>query len=227
MLSKEKLEQLREWFLKESPMEAVLNFKEKCGRLLESPKTFIEIISDDEIINAMRADLSKILTVQEQLMEIKNFLDKNQETKGGYSPFEYLFSTKATLSEERLAFIKEQFIFFQKINAIASQIKQNNSKEEFEAFVEQVVPLLEKTCGNRDKLDSYLAEYAAFMGDCLTVEEANERYKQIEEITYVMDQKAYDAFMQNGKVIIDQVREYKNSHQERKIREPDISENGT
>ena len=31
MLSKEKLEQLREWFLKESPIDAVLSFKDKCG----------------------------------------------------------------------------------------------------------------------------------------------------------------------------------------------------
>lgn len=223
MLSKEKLEQLREWFLKESPMEAVLNFKDKCWRLLESPKTFIEMISDDETINAMSVDLSKILTVQKQLVEIKSFIDQNcQDSEDGYSPFEYLFTTKTTLSEERLAFIKEQFIFFKKIHEIASQIKQNNSKEDFEAFVEQVIPLLEKTCGNRDKLDNYLAEYAAFMGDCLTIEQANERYKEIETITYVMDQKAYDSFMKNGKVIIDQVREYK-----KKIREPDISGNGT
>ena len=223
MLSKEKLEQLRLWFLKESPMEAVLNFKDKCWRLLESPKTFIEMISDDETINAMSVDLSKILTVQKQLVEIKNYIDQNcQDSEDGYSPFECLFTTKTTLSEERLAFIKEQFIFFRKIHEIASQIKQNNSKEDFEAFVEQVIPLLEKTCGNRDKLDNYLAEYAAFMGDCLTIEQANERYKEIETITYVMDQKAYDSFMKNGKVILDQVREYK-----KKIREPDISGNGT
>lgn len=222
MLNKEKLEQLREWFLKESPTEAVLSFKEKCGRLLESPKNFIEMISDDETINSMSIDLSKILAVQKQLLEIKDFLDRNQQSEGGYSPFEYLFISKATLSEERLNFIKEQYLFFKKINAIASQIKQNNSEEEFETFVEQVIPLLEKTCGNREKLDNYLAEYAAFMGDCLTVEQANERYKEIEEITYVMDQKAYDSFIKNGKVIIDQVREYK-----KKIREPDISGNGT
>lgn len=223
MLSKEKLEQLRLWFLKESPMEAVLNFKDKCWRLLESPKTFIEMISDDETINAMSVDLSKILTVQKQLVEIKKFIDQNcQDSEDGYSPFEYLFTTKTSLSEERLAFIKEQFIFFRKIHEIASQIKQNNSEEDFETFVEQVIPLLEKTCGNREQLDSYLAEYAAFMGDCLTIEQANERYKEIETITYVMDQKAYDSFMKNGKVILDQVREYK-----KKIREPDISGNGT
>ncbi len=223
MLSKEKLEQLREWFLKENTMEAVLNFKEKCWRLLESPKTFIEMISDGEIINAMSVDLSKILTVQKQLVEINKFIDQNcQDSEDGYSPFEYLFTTKTKLSEERLAFIKEQFIFFKKINEIASQIKQNNSEEDFAAFVEQVIPLLEKTCGNREKLDNYLVEYAAFMGDCLTVEQANERYKEIETITYVMDQKAYDSFIKNGKVIIDQVREYK-----KKIREPDISGNGT
>jgi hypothetical protein len=158
MLSKEKLEQLREWFLKESPIDAVLSFKDKCGRLLESPKTFIEMISDDETINSMSADLSKILTVQKQLVEIKNFLDQNQESEGGYSPFEYLFVTKTKLSEEKIEFIKEQYIFFKKINAIASQIKQNNSKEDYDAFVEQVIPLLEKTCGNRDKLDNYLEE---------------------------------------------------------------------
>lgn len=221
MLSKEKLEQLRLWFLKESPMEAVLNFKDKCWRLLESPKTFIEMISDDETINAMSVDLSKILTVQKQLVEIKSFIDQNCQDSG-YSPFEYLFTTKTSLSKERLAFIKEQFIFFRKIHEIASQIKQNNSEEDFETFVEQVIPLLEKTCGNREQLDSYLAEYAAFMGDCLTIEQANERYKEIETITYVMDQKAYDSFMKNGKVILDQVREYK-----KKIREPDISGNGT
>lgn len=222
MLSKDKLEQLREWFLKESPMEAVLSFKDKCARLLESPKTFIEMISDDGIINAMSVDLSKILAVQKQLVEIKSFIDQNcQDSEDGYSPFEYLFTTKTTLSEERLAFIKEQFVFFKKIHEIASQIKRNNPEEDFEAFVDQVIPLLEKTCGNREQLDNYLAEYAAFMGDCLTVEQANERYKEIEEITYVMDQKAYDSFMKNGKVIIDQVREYK-----KKIREPDISGNG-
>jgi len=220
MLSKEKLEQLREWFLKESPIDAVLSFKDKCGRLLESPKTFIEMISDDETINSMSADLSKILTVQKQLVEIKNFLDQNQESEGGYSPFEYLFVTKTKLSEEKIEFIKEQYIFFKKINAIASQIKQNNSKEDYDAFVEQVIPLLEKTCGNRDKLDSYLEEYAEFMGDCLTVEEANERFKQLDNIVYVMDQNAYESFLQNGKVIIDQVEAYKK-------KETKTSEDGT
>ena len=220
MLSKEKLEQLREWFLKESPIDAVLSFKDKCGRLLESPKTFIEMISDDETINSMSADLSKILTVQKQLVEIKNFLDQNQEAEGGYSPFEYLFVTKTKLSEEKIEFIKEQYIFFKKINAIASQIKQNNSKEDYEAFVEQVIPLLEKTCGNRDKLDNYLEEYAEFMGDCLTVEEANERFKQLDNIVYVMDQNAYESFLQNGKVIIDQVEAYKK-------KETKTSEDGT
>lgn len=220
MLSKEKLEQLREWFLKESPIDAVLSFKDKCGRLLESPKTFIEMISDDETINSMSADLSKILTVQKQLVEIKNFLDQNQESEGGYSPFEYLFVTKTKLSEEKIEFIKEQYIFFKKINAIASQIKQNNSKEDYDAFVEQVIPLLEKTCGNRDKLDNYLEEYAEFMGDCLTVEEANERFKQLDNIVYVMDQNAYESFLQNGKVIIDQVEEYKK-------KETKTSEDGT
>ena len=220
MLSKEKLEQLREWFLKESPIDAVLSFKDKCGRLLESPKTFIEMISDDETINSMSADLSKILTVQNQLVEIKNFLDQNQESEGGYSPFEYLFVTKTKLSEEKIEFIKEQYIFFKKINAIASQIKQNNSKEDYDAFVEQVIPLLEKTCGNRDKLDNYLEEYAEFMGDCLTVEEANERFKQLDNIVYVMDQNAYESFLQNGKVIIDQVEAYKK-------KETKTSEDGT
>ncbi|MEE1082900.1 MAG: hypothetical protein UH850_04075 [Paludibacteraceae bacterium] len=220
MLSKEKLEQLREWFLKESPIDAVLSFKDKCGRLLESPKTFIEMISDDETINSMSADLSKILTVQKQLVEIKNFLDQNQESEGGYSPFEYLFVTKTKLSEEKIEFIKEQYIFFKKINAIASQIKQNNSKEDYDAFVEQVIPLLEKTCGNRDKLDNYLEEYAEFMGDCLTVEEANERFKQLDNIVYVMDQNAYESFLQNGKVIIDQVEAYKK-------KETKTSEDGT
>lgn len=220
MLSKEKLEQLREWFLKESPIDAVLSFKDKCGRLLESPKTFIEMISDDETINSMSDDLSKILTVQKQLVEIKDFLDQNQESEGGYSPFEYLFVSKTKLSEEKIEFIKEQYIFFKKINAIASQIKQNNSKEDYEAFVEQVVPLLEKTCGNRDKLDSYLEEYAEFMGDCLTVEEANERFKQLDNIVYVMDQNAYESFLQNGKVIIDQVEAYKK-------KETKTSEDGT
>ena len=220
MLSKEKLEQLREWFLKESPIDAVLSFKEKCGRLLESPKTFIEMISDDETINSMSTDLSKILTVQKQLVEIKDFLDQNQESEGGYSPFEYLFVSKTKLSEEKIEFIKEQYIFFKKINAIASQIKQNNSKEDYEAFVEQVIPLLEKTCGNRDKLDSYLEEYAEFMGDCLTVEEANERFKQLDNIIYVMDQNAYESFLQNGKVIIDQVEAYKK-------KETKTSEDGT
>lgn len=220
MLSKEKLEQLREWFLKESPIDAVLSFKDKCSRLLESPKTFIEMISDDETINSMSADLSKILTVQKQLVEIKNFLDQNQESEGGYSPFEYLFVTKTKLSEEKIEFIKEQYIFFKKINAIASQIKQNNSKEDYEAFVEQVIPLLEKTCGNRDKLDNYLEEYAEFMGDCLTVEEANERFKQLDNIVYVMDQNAYESFLQNGKVIIDQVEAYKK-------KETKTSEDGT
>ena len=220
MLSKEKLEQLREWFLKESPIDAVLSFKDKCGRLLESPKTFIEMISDDETINSMSADLSKILTVQKQLVEIKDFLDQNQESEGGYSPFEYLFVSKTKLSEEKIEFIKEQYIFFKKINAIASQIKQNNSKEDYDAFVEQVIPLLEKTCGNRDKLDSYLEEYAEFMGDCLTVEEANERFKQLDNIVYVMDQNAYESFLQNGKVIIDQVEAYKK-------KETKTSEDGT
>lgn len=220
MLSKEKLEQLREWFLKESPIDAVLSFKDKCGRLLESPKTFIEMISDDETINSMSDDLSKILTVQKQLVEIKDFLDQNQEFEGGYSPFEYLFVSKTKLSEEKIEFIKEQYIFFKKINAIASQIKQNNSKEDYEAFVEQVIPLLEKTCGNRDKLDSYLEEYAEFMGDCLTVEEANERFKQLDNIIYVMDQNAYESFLQNGKVIIDQVEAYKK-------KETKTSEDGT
>ena len=220
MLSKEKLEQLREWFLKESPIDAVLSFKDKCGRLLESPKTFIEMISDDETINSMSTDLSKILTVQKQLVEIKDFLDQNQESEGGYSPFEYLFVSKTKLSEEKIEFIKEQYIFFKKINAIASQIKQNNSKEDYEAFVEQVIPLLEKTCGNRDKLDSYLEEYAKFMGDCLTVEEANERFKQLDNIVYVMDQNAYESFLQNGKVIIDQVEAYKK-------KETKTSEDGT
>lgn len=220
MLSKEKLEQLREWFLKESPIDAVLSFKDKCGRLLESPKTFIEMISDDETINSMSDNLSKILTVQKQLVEIKDFLDQNQESEGGYSPFEYLFVSKTKLSEEKIEFIKEQYIFFKKINAIASQIKQNNSKEDYEAFVEQVIPLLEKTCGNRDKLDSYLEEYAEFMGDCLTVEEANERFKQLDNIVYVMDQNAYESFLQNGKVIIDQVEAYKK-------KETKTSEDGT
>lgn len=220
MLSKEKLEQLRDWFLKESPIDAVLSFKDKCGRLLESPKTFIEMISDDETINSMSADLSKILTVQKQLVEIKNFLDQNQKSEGGYSPFEYLFVTKTKLSEEKIEFIKEQYIFFKKINAIASQIKQNNSKEDYDAFVEQVIPLLEKTCGNRDKLDNYLEEYAEFMGDCLTVEEANERFKQLDNIVYVMDQNAYESFLQNGKVIIDQVEAYKK-------KETKTSEDGT
>lgn len=220
MLSKEKLEQLREWFLKESPIDAVLSFKDKCGRLLESPKTFIEMISDDETINSMSTDLSKILTVQKQLVEIKDFLDQNQESEGGYSPFEYLFVSKTKLSEEKIEFIKEQYIFFKKINAIASQIKQNNSKEDYEAFVEQVIPLLEKTCGNKDKLDSYLEEYAEFMGDCLTVEEANERFKQLDNIVYVMDQNAYESFLQNGKVIIDQVEAYKK-------KETKTSEDGT
>ena len=220
MLSKEKLEQLREWFLKESPIDAVLSFKDKCGRLLESPKTFIEMISDDETIDSMTTDLSKILTVQKQLVEIKNFLDQNQESEGGYSPFEYLFVTKTKLSEEKIEFIKEQYIFFKKINAIASQIKQNNSKEDYDAFVEQVIPLLEKTCGNRDKLDNYLEEYAEFMGDCLTVEEANERFKQLDNIVYVMDQNAYESFLQNGKVIIDQVEAYKK-------KETKTSEDGT
>ncbi|MBR5208213.1 MAG: hypothetical protein IKV67_00030 [Paludibacteraceae bacterium] len=220
MLSKEKLEQLREWFLKESPIDAVLSFKDKCGRLLESPKTFIEMISDDETINSMSTDLSKILTVQKQLVEIKNFLDQNQESEGGYSPFEYLFVTKTKLSEEKIEFIKEQYIFFKKINAITSQIKQNNSKEDYDAFVEQLIPLLEKTCGNRDKLDNYLEEYAEFMGDCLTVEEANERFKQLDNIVYVMDQNAYESFLQNGKVIIDQVEAYKK-------KETKTSEDGT
>lgn len=222
MLNKEKLEQLRDWFLKENTKEAVLSFKEKCGRLLESPKAFIEMISDNEIINSMGTDLSKILTVQKQLVDIKNYIEQGQNCEDGFSPFEYLFTTKITLSEEKIAFIKEQFIFFKKINEIASQIKQNNPKEDFDAFVEQVIPLLEKTCGNRDKLDKYLAEYAEFMGDCLTVDEANKRYKEIEAITYVMDEKAYNSFINNGKVIIDQVREYK-----KKIREPDISDVGT
>ncbi len=222
MLNKEKLEQLREWFLKESPIDAVLSFKDKCGRLLESPKTFMEMISDDEIIHSMTTDLSKILAVQQQLAEIKTFLNKNQESEGGFSPFEYLFVSKTTLSEEKIEFIKEQYIFFKKINAIASQIKQNNSQEDYEAFVEQVIPLLEKTCGNREKLDSYLEEYADFMGDCLTVEEADERYKQIDDFVYVMDQNAYDSFIQNGKVIIDQVDAYKKKNKNTKI-----SEDGT
>ena len=222
MLSREKLEQLRNWFLKESPKEAVLTFKDKCGKLLESDTTFIEMISDDTIINSMSEEMNKILKVQSQLMEIKAFLEQNQKSEGGYSPFEYLFTSKITLSEERFEFIQEQFVFFRKIHEIASQIKQNNSQEDFESFVEQVVPILENTCRNRDKLDNYLKDYAEFMSDCLTVEQANERYKEIEEITYVMDQKAYDSFMKNGKVIIDQVREYK-----KKIREPDITGNGT
>ena len=178
------------------------------------------MISDDETINSMSTDLSKILTVQKQLVEIKDFLDQNQESEGGYSPFEYLFVSKTKLSEEKIEFIKEQYIFFKKINAIASQIKQNNSKEDYEAFVEQVIPLLEKTCGNRDKLDSYLEEYAEFMGDCLTVEEANERFKQLDNIIYVMDQNAYESFLQNGKVIIDQVEAYKK-------KETKTSEDGT
>ena len=220
MLSKEKLEQLREWFLKESPIDAVLSFKDKCGRLLESPKTFIEMISDDETIVSMTTDLSKILTVQKQLVEIKNFLDQNQESEGGYTPFEYLFVTKTKLSEEKIEFIKEQYVFFKKINAIASQIKQNNSKEDYDAFVEQVIPLLEKTCGNKYKLGNYLKEYAEFMGDCLTVEEANERYKQLDNIVYVMDQNAYESFLKNGKVIIDQVEAYKK-------KETKTSEDGT
>lgn len=209
MLSKEKLEQLREWFLKESPIDAVLSFKDKCGRLLESPKTFIEMISDDEVINAMSADLSKILTVQQQLVEIRTFLEQSQESEGGFSPFEYLFVSKTTLSEEKIDFIKEQYVFFKKINAIASQIRQNNSQEDYEAFVAQVVPLLEKTCENREKLNNYLEEYAEFMSDCLTVDQANERYKLLDEIVYVMDQNAYDSFLENGKVIIDQVESYK------------------
>lgn len=222
MLSKEKLEQLREWFLKESLIESVLSFKEKCGRLLESPKTFIEMVSDDETIASMSADLSKILAVQGQLVEIRNFLDQNQQTEGGYTPFEYLFTTKITLSEEKLAFIKEQYLFYKQIHAIASQIKQSNSEEDFEAFVEQAIPILENTCGNKEKMDSYLAEYANFMSDCLTVEQANERYKEIETITHVMDQKSYESFLKNGKVIIDQVMDYK-----LKKKDPDISEDGT
>lgn len=222
MLSKEKLEQLRQWFLKESPREAVLNFKDKSGRLLESPKTFVEMISGDDIIESMGIELSKILTVQSQLVEIQKFLEQNQETEGGYTPFEYLFTTKISLSEERLDFIKEQYLFFKKIHVIASQIKQNNSKEDFEAFVEQVVPLLEKTCENREKLDSYLAEYAEFMSDCLTIEQADERYKELEEIMQVMDEKSYESFIKNAKVILDKVREYK-----LQAREVDISEDGT
>ena len=148
MLSKEKLEQLREWFLKESPIDAVLSFKDKCGRLLESPKTFIEMISDDEIINAMSADLSKILTVQQQLVEIRTFLEQSQESEGGFSPFEYLFVSKTTLSEEKIDFIKEQYVFFKKINAIASQIRQNNSQEAhgkvflYKVLLDLLIPLL-------------------------------------------------------------------------------------
>jgi hypothetical protein len=58
------------------------------------------------------------------------------------------------------------------------------------------------------------------MGDCLTVEEANERFKQLDNIVYVMDQNAYESFLQNGKVIIDQVEAYKK-------KETKTSEDGT
>lgn len=214
MLSKEKLEQLRIWFLEETPKDAVLNFKEKCERLLASPKTFIEMISDVETINSMSVDLSKILTVQKQLMDIKNFFDKNQESEGGYSPFEYMFATTVTLSEDKIAFIKEQYIFFKKIHAIASQIKQNNPKEDFLAFTDQVIPILEKTCGNRTRIKGYLEEYAEFMSCCLTVDEANEKYKQSEKDGYVMDQNAYESFLNNGKVIVDQVSAYRKKMKE-------------
>lgn len=193
------LEPLREWFLNESPKDAVLDFKKKCDFLLESPDSFMNMVVEPGFIKGMQDCMSKIEHSKGEIDKIYNFIEHNQDEEEGLTAFEYLLCTKKQLSDESVAFIGSQFEFFKDIYEISSQLKNRSSEDEYEAYLAQVKEVLVATCAGKEKMCNYLQNYADFMSELQSVAEANEKYNAITGMT----SEQYESFLRNGKGIID------------------------
>lgn len=200
---KYQLEPLREWFLKESPKDAVLDFKEKVEILLDSPDSFLEHIMEDDFLEAMNSDMKKIDRSIEEVNRISDFITHNADEDEGLTPFEYLLSSKDIIGKESVDFIRSQYMFFVDMNAITSSVRYNNPEGEYEAYKSKLKELLKETCGKRKKLCDYLESYATFMSELMQVEEANEKYAAIAE----MDSHQYEKFLEEGKDLLDMMAE--------------------
>lgn len=202
---KYQLEPLREWFLKESPKNAVLDFKEKVERLLDNPESFLANILDKGFIESMNRDMVKIDESIEEVNRISDFITHNADEEEGLTPFEYLLSTKDIIGRESVAFIRSQFLFFMDMHSITLGVRYNNPEDEYEAFVEKLKDLLKETCSKKDKLCEYLESYATFMSELMNVEEANDKYAAVKE----MDSSQYERFLEEGKDLLDMMAESK------------------
>lgn len=200
---KYQLEPLREWFLKESPKDAVLDFKEKVETLLDSPDSFLEHIMEDDFLEAMNSDMKKIDRSIEEVNRISDFITHNADEDEGLTPFEYLLSSKDIIGKESVDFIRSQYMFFVDMNAITSSVRYNNPEGEYEAYKSQLKELLKETCGKKGELCGYLESYATFMSELMNVEEANEKYAAIAE----MDSNQYEKFLEEGKDLLDMMAE--------------------
>lgn len=200
---KYQLEPLREWFLKESPKEAVLDFKDKVETLLESPDSFLDHIMEKGFLEGMNNDMKKIDRSIEEVDRISDFITHNADEEEGLTPFEYLLSSKDTIGRESVDFIRSQYLFFADMHAITSSVRHNNPEEEYEAYKVKLKELLRETCAKKGKLCEYLEAYATFMSELMNVEEANEKYAAIAE----MDGEQYERFLEEGKDLLDMVAE--------------------
>lgn len=201
------LEPLRTWFLNESPKNSVLMFKEKCDHLLVSPETFMEMVVDNDFMGELQSYINDINHAHNEITKINNFISHNKDEEDGFTAFEYIMMSKKTLSDESVSFINDQFNFIRDMHNIASHIKATNTEDAYQTFVNQVKDLLKEVCAKREKLSSYLTDYSIFISECLTVAEANEKYKEIaeDETDNILNENAYDSFMKNGKVFLDNV----------------------
>lgn len=193
------LEPLRNWFLNESPKEAVLAFKKKCEYLLESPDSFMNMVVEPEFIKGMRECMDNIEHSKGEIDKIYNFIEHNQDEDEGLTAFEYLLCTKKQLSDESVSFIGSQFEFYKDMYEISSQLKSRSSDDEYAAYLAQVKEILVKTCSEREMMCNYLQNYADFMSELQSVAEANEKYNAITG----MSSEQYESFLRNGKGIID------------------------
>ncbi|MCQ2189303.1 MAG: hypothetical protein MJZ00_05270 [Paludibacteraceae bacterium] len=195
---KYQLEPLRDWFLKESPREAVLDFKEKVMDLLDTPESFVEKIQDNGLMQALNKDMQEMDQSFAELESISNFIDYNADEDEGITPFEYLLGSKVTVGREKLEFIRSQFMFYRDIHSVI-EIQKVNDPDNIEPFLEALKNVIKKTCGEKEHLRLHLEGYAQYMSELNNVEEANESYALME----CMTDENYEGFLRHGQQMID------------------------
>lgn len=199
---KYQLDPLREWFLKESPKEAVIDFKERALALLNNPDDFVELIQDKEFVDAMNKDVMKIEKSFEELETISNFIDYNSDEDEGITPFEYLIGSKVTVGRDTYEFIRSQFHFYMDIHAMIEG-QRYSDPEALAPFLEALKKILESTCEKKENLRNHLDGYAAYMSELQSVEEANNSYAMIE----CMTEENYENFLKRGTLMINNLLE--------------------